>query len=503
MSRLSRRRFLAGATVLLGTAPILAAAGCAAPATPTAAPKPTEAPKAAAPTTAPAAQPTAAPKPTEAPKAAEAPKPTEAPKAAEAPKPTAAAAPAAGNFKGASFTVLQGTYFVAPGQDLYKKQAATWGQQTGATVSCDFLNWPDLQPKIAAAVQAGGLDVVELWPGWQWLYQDQLLDMSAEAKVVADAGGGFEDYVLNSSPVNGKYLGIPSGTSNGSMLYRMSWFKEVGVEFKSPADQTKEGKWLDLTWDEYHEIGKKLKAKGHPFGQALGHSTGDPPGFTYPYMWAHGAMELEKDGKTIAFNKPEFVDGMKKLIQYWKDAYDTTGLSWDDSANNRAFLAGQISATYNGSSIYTTAKKEQPAIAEDMMHMLIPKGPAGRFYSLGTRHFAILKKSKAVDAAKGFLTWWFGDEPYGEWFRLQEGYFLQHTKKWAKDPMWDKDPKMAPFREQPKYGRDLGYAGPPNDKAALSWSKYIVVDTFAKAVQSGDAEGSIKWGAEELKKIYA
>ena len=80
-------------------------------------------------------------------------------------------------------------------------------------------------------------------------------------------------------------------------------------------------------------------------------------------MWANGAMEVEADGKTVAFNKPEFVDAMKRFIQAWKDGYDETGTSWDDSANNRAYLAGQISSTYNGSSIYFTAKKDNPAIA--------------------------------------------------------------------------------------------------------------------------------------------
>jgi multiple sugar transport system substrate-binding protein len=48
----------------------------------------------------------------------------------------------------------------------------------------------------------------------------------------------------------------------------------------------------------------------------------------------------------------------------------------------------------------------------------------------------------------------------------------------------------------------MGYAGPPGEKPALAWSKYIVVDTFAKAVMSGDAKASIEWGAEQLKRIY-
>lgn len=398
--------------------------------------------------------------------------------------------------RGTSLAILQGTYFVAPAQDLYKRQAQEWGKANGVTMATDFLNWPDLQPKIGAAVQAGGVDILELWPSWNFLYRDNLIDMTEEAEEVGRRGGGFEPYVLNSAKVEGRYLGIPSGQSNNSVNYRISYFKEAGVA------NAEDGNKLDMTWDEYFAIAKKLKARGKPFGLALGHSTGDPPSFCYPYMWANGAMEVEKDGKTLAFNKPEFVDGMRKFIQAWKDGFDETGTSWDDSNNNRAFLSDQISATGNGSSIYFAAKKDKPDIARDMHHMLLPKGPAGRFYWLGSRTFAILKNSKNIAGAKEFLKWWFQDEQFLPWWRLQEGYQLQHTAKLATDPMWDKDPKMSPFRDQPKYGRDLGYAGPPNEKASLAYSKYIIVDTFAKAVQGGDAKAAVDWGADQLKRIY-
>jgi len=398
--------------------------------------------------------------------------------------------------KGTKLNILQGTYFIAPGQDLYKKQAADWGKANGVDVSADFLNWPDLQPKIAAAIQAGGVDIVELWPSWNHLYKDSLVDMTPEAEEFGKRGGGYEKYVLNSAPVNGRYLGIPHGMTNAAMNYRISWLKEAGCP------NAEDGAKIDLTWDEYHAIAKKTKAAGHPFGQALGHSTGDPPGFVYPYMWAHGAMELDKDGKSIQFNKPEFVDSMRKFIQAWKDGYDTTGTSWDDSNNNRAFLAGQLACTYNGSSIYTVALKDQPQIAKDMHHMLIPKGPAGRFYWLGSRTFAILKNSKNVAGAKEFLRWWFQDKQFGDWWRTNRGLMLQPVVKYYNDPIWTKDPKMLPFREQPKYGVDVGWPGPPNEKASLAWSKYIIVDTYVKAIQSGDAKASIEWGAEQLKRVY-
>jgi multiple sugar transport system substrate-binding protein len=105
-------------------------------------------------------------------------------------------------------------------------------------------------------------------------------------------------------------------------------------------------------------------------------------------------------------------------------------------------------------------------------------------------------------SAKEYLKWWFEDKQFGDWWRSQEGYMLQPVKKYYTDPVWFKDPKMAPFREQPKYGQNMGFAGPPNEKAAMAWSKYIVVDTFAKAVQGGDPKQAIEWGAEQLKRIY-
>jgi multiple sugar transport system substrate-binding protein len=76
-------------------------------------------------------------------------------------------------------------------------------------------------------------------------------------------------------------------------------------------------------------------------------------------------------------------------------------------------------------------------------------------------------------------------------------------KKWAKDPMWGKDPVMYAFSKEASIGRDQGWAGPPNSKSGLAFSKYIVVDTYAKAIQSGDAAGAIKWGADQLEAIYS
>ena len=406
-------------------------------------------------------------------------------------KPTAPAV-----LKGSKLNVLASTYFVPAGQDLYESQLNEWGNQEGVEVSVDFVNWPDLQPKIGAAIQGGsGPDVVELWDTWPYLYYQSMVDVHDMATKIGDTQGGYYDWATKTASIDGHWYSIPHGNSTSAMAYRISYFKEAGV-----ADPQKD---FPKTWEELFEVGKNLKEMGKPLGQALGHSLGDPPAFTYSYMWAYGAMEVEEDGTTVAFHNDQFVDGMTKFVQGWKDAYDETGLGWDDSTNNRAFLADQISGTFNGSSVYLAAQKDAPDIAEDTDHVGFFEGPAGRFNMIGSRSYGIMKHSKSQDAAKAFLEWWYEPAQYTAWLEAQEGYIVPAVPGYADNPIYTNDPKLAPYSDVVNYGRSKGYAGAANEKAALSYAKYIVIDAFAKAIQDGNPEEAIKWGADQLKQIYS
>ena len=94
-----------------------------------------------------------------------------------------------------------------------------------------------------------------------------------------------------SSPTTARSGSACRGASSApGTSYRKSWFEAVGYN-KFPE-----------TWDEYRDAGKKLKAKGQPIGQTLGHSFGDPPTFWYPFLWSLGGMEVEKDGKKVVLD---------------------------------------------------------------------------------------------------------------------------------------------------------------------------------------------------------
>jgi multiple sugar transport system substrate-binding protein len=61
---------------------------------------------------------------------------------------------------------------------------------------------------------------------------------------------------------------------------------------------------------------------------------------------------------------------------------------------------------------------------------------------------------------------------------------------------------MLPFRTAARAFQLFGHAGPPSAKASEAYSKYIIVDMYAKAIQGASAEDAVKWAESELKRIY-
>ncbi|HEX6842752.1 MAG TPA: extracellular solute-binding protein [Stellaceae bacterium] len=370
----------------------------------------------------------------------------------------------------------------------------------GIKLNIEMINGNDIQARTTAAIQSGsGPDVICGLNNWPQLYADSVVDVSDIVEAIGKAQGGFYNESRVVANDGKKWIAAPWCVLGAMIAYRKSWFEEVGFS-KFPQ-----------TWDEYRAAGKKLKAKGQPLGQALGHSFGDPPTFAYPYLWSFGGKEVEADGKTVVLDSKATVESVKFLTAFYKDAFDEGGLAWDDSSNNRAFLAGTLSATLNGASIYLEAKRKPDTyltekgapLWQDILHSPLPKGASGQFgYHLPMSNM-LMKYSQNEKAAKDFLRWITSKEVYQKWFDSQQGYSVGATTIWEEDPLWKKDPVMLPFRAAARAGHFPGYAGPADRKAAEVLSKYIIIDTYAKAVQGMPAEEAVKAAAEEVKKIHA
>jgi multiple sugar transport system substrate-binding protein len=391
--------------------------------------------------------------------------------------------------------------FVPATDQMFNKELMPQAEKDlGIKMKLETVNGNDLQPRITAAIQSGaGPDIIMSFNSYTHLYANSVVDMGALAEEVGKREGGIYKYAQAiCSNGKGVYMGMPWAVIGGMIAYRKSWLDEVGAT-KFPDN-----------WESYREVAKKLKAKGRPFGQTLGHTFGDAPGFTYPYMWSWGGKEVEADGKTVVINSKETVESVKFMTGLWKDGMDEGGLAWDDTNNNRAFLSQTISATLNGASIYIESlrkpdqyktEKGEP-LNKDILHAPLPKGPAGQFGFHLLQSNMLMKYSKNQDAAKEFLKWLHAEANYRKFFESQKGFATPCTAKWESDKLWDVDPVMTPYKVAAKLGQAPGFAGPPDAKAQEGLSKYIITDMYAKAVQGMPAEDSVKWAEAELKKIY-
>ena len=390
--------------------------------------------------------------------------------------------------------------FVPASDELLKKEIAPEAEKAlGLKLNIETINGNDLQARTTSAIQSGsGPDVILGLNNWPQLYAESVTNVDDVVEEIGKAQGGFYDESRAVANDGKKWLGVPWCVLGAMIVYRKSWLAEAGANA------------FPATWEEYRGVGKKLKAAGRPIGQTLGHTFGDAPTFTYPYLWSWGGKEVEADGKTVALNSKEAVESVKFMTAFWKEAHDEGGLAWDDTNNNRAFLSGTISATLNGASIYLLAKgkpdtyldeKGKPMF-QDMAHSPLPKGPAGQFgYHLPMTNM-LMGYSKNQKAAKDFLRWVTSTEIYQKWFNSQQGYSVGATTIWEKDPLWNKDPVMLPFQTAARAGRFPGYAGPADRHAAEGLSKYLVTDMYAKAVQGMPAEDAVKWADGEFRRIH-
>ena len=376
--------------------------------------------------------------------------------------------------------------------DVLREQAKQYTKEKGVEINFEFINQTDLPTKTAAAVESGaGPDIITLWSDGPHLHDKALINVGDVAGGLGKELKGWTNIAKDIAIVGKTWKAVPWGIIPIAITYRTDWAKEVGYD-----------KFPD-TYEEMLTLSKKLKDKDHPVGFALGRSIGDGNQSHYPMLWAFGGAECKKDGKTVAINSP----GTAKAVDYRRELHkvgETEDVfSWDDSSNNRAFLAEAISVTGNAASIYWAEKKNAPQLREVTDHALWPKGPAGRFGYSTAISLGIFKFSKAQKESKAFIKWLLEPKQYSAWMGMGEGMMAGLLNYYEDDPVWQKDPKLEVIRQIPKYVRMPGYPGPPTRHAAESMVKYVVVNMFARACKGMSTAETIQQAEAELKEIYA
>lgn len=398
--------------------------------------------------------------------------------------------------KGVTLRVLRWSGFVKSDEEVWNANTKKWEELTGNKVLLEYLSWEDVRPKAAMAASVGaGPDFVLGWYDDPYLYPGKLIDVSDLAEYLGKKYGGwydvFKEYGYSRSLK--RWLAIPFGAPTGTNNYRVKWVQEAGWE--KPPEKL----------DDLLKLCKKLKANKHPAGFTFGRAVGDGNGVTYWLLFAFGGKIVEKDNKTVAINRKETWDCLEFAREFY-EAQTEGVIAWLDPHNNKAFLAGEISMTLNGISIYYAAKgkEEWKNIANDMDHAHLSIGPLGRpaQVHLVTQGF-IFKHTKAPNAARHYLLFMMEREQYAPWIDAMRGYVTMSLKEYAKLPIWTADPKHTPYRDT--VGRMLphSYAGTPGPQAAAGLAEYVVVDMFQEAISGRKTpKEAAKTAEDRLVRIY-
>jgi multiple sugar transport system substrate-binding protein len=375
---------------------------------------------------------------------------------------------------------------------MLKKQTAEFNKRNkGIEVELEFISLNDRLAKIAAAVEANsGPDLLYFSYGEARLYEHSLRTVDDLCNRLSAKYGEWSPAIKAANLMNGHWKAVGWNHVPNGPTYREDILAKAG--------------WNTFpdTYDELLRCAKDLK-KNHlpPVALTLGHAIGDAIVIAYACLWSFGGKEVEEDGKTVAINSKETeaaVEYMKELYQYM----DPSVLSWDDSGNNRAFLAGVISITNNAVSIYNVAKRDAPELLDKTNHALPWKGPAGRFGVGVTISFGIPNYTKNADIAEKYIEFLLDKGNFSTWLGEGTGMHAGVLAAFDNDPFWEKDPRIQGFRDTSKYIHLPGHPGPPTRAAAEIQSKFLIVDMFAKAIQGTPTKEAILWAESEIRKIH-
>lgn len=323
-----------------------------------------------------------------------------APAAAPAPTGGEAAAPAGERPK---LVVAHRREYFAEMETLFANAVMEWGKQNNVeiettTVAAEATQ--DFVPKLLAQVQAGDPPnlVYHIRLTLQLYGQDAVEEVS---DTVAELEALYGPAPAGQSRVNvidGKWYGIPYMMHGGGHFARRGVFAGKGI------DVTTLG-----TWEQVRDA---CLAVSDPAANMAGwgmtvNSGGDATGLIESVMQDWGGHYTNEDATEVTFNSPETLGAIEFLAEiYTSEQYAPMlppgVMSWDDSSNNEAYLAGAIAYTSNAASVYAKAKADGlTEIFNDTHVMETIVGPAGHKRDVGGGgQFIIPKGATHQDLSK-------------------------------------------------------------------------------------------------------
>jgi multiple sugar transport system substrate-binding protein len=400
---------------------------------------------------------------------------------------------------GAALTLLRWKRFVQAEEDAFVALVANFTKATGVEVKVVNESLADVQPKASVAANTNqGPDLFWGLYSLPHLFPAKCMEVTDVADYLGKKYGGWVPTAVAYGKSGGKWICIPVAYNGNVINYRISAVKKAGFD-EIPKDTP-----------GFLKLMANLKAQGTPGGMALGRAAvGDGNAWVHWAFWSQGGNLVDKNDKVVV-NSPETV----KALEFCK-ALSSTFIpgtaSWDDSFNNKAFLAGELALTNNGVSIYAAAKTgaakgdaKLKEIMDDMNHSLWPVGPIGRPTEFHIAYpLLAMKYTKYPNACKAFMAFILEAANYDKWLEAAVGYLTHPLNAYDANPVWKTDPKLSMLKDASRRTITAGGLGSVGEKAAGALADSVIIDMVA-SVCTGQATipDAIKVAERQAQRIY-
>jgi hypothetical protein len=402
-------------------------------------------------------------------------------------------------------------HWVPGANDVLKGIIEEWGRANKVEIAIDFItsigNKLDLTG--AAEYRAGaGHDIIAFgtWNGT--LYKDKLEPMSDVAETLIKKYGNFNENATYLNFQDGRWVTLPSpiGSHTYPLETRMDlWKQHAGIDVREifPVDARKRvpGKVQAWDWKMFLAGAKKVHAAGFPFGASIAENT-DSNDWLGPLFASHGVVPMNDKGEVTIESDATVgvIEYLRELTQFMpKEIY-----GWDDASNNRWLISGKGSAIINPPSAWTVAKRDQPAVAAQVWHHDVPRGPKGHFRGALPFSWGIWRFSKAKQAAKDLLLHVSQREIQWKLITASQGYDYPQLPSFMDHPVWTEigPPPGGQYNYPVRGDEKLIVAGWPakQEYGVQIYYKWLLPTMVGKATSGGMApRDAMKWAAKELE----
>ncbi len=262
-------------------------------------------------------------------------------------------------------------------EDLFAQAVQNWATENNVEVETSTVAAEaneDFVPKLLAQVEAGNPpDLVYHVRLVQQLYAFDALEPVSDtvAQAIEMYGDPSYGHILNNQ-IDGEWYGIPYINGGGGQFARRSAFEAIGIDPLADLE----------TYDQIREAALAISDPANEFygwGRTVNRG-GDGHGTVLDIIQNWGGQITNAEMTQLTFNSPETVAAVEWLTELFTSPTYAPALppgimSWTDSSNNEAYLAGNIGYTGNAASVYAKAKADGNPVFEDTVVLKTPIGP--------------------------------------------------------------------------------------------------------------------------------